>query len=182
MRKVAALYVATGGVYTRAWAQAKNIDPWDILRDARMYAGPHPVIAHPPCNKWSIAANGLYGGVADRKDGGEFAHALMCVRLFGGVLEHPATSYAWARYGVNRSGEEDAYGCRYLVVDQANWGHAARKRTGLYVKSLASITPPVLVNSTKYRSIQDMGSKDPRRKGTPIGFARDLHRLAVNAP
>ncbi len=36
---VAALYVATGGCYYGL----DDVDPWDLARDARTYAGPHPV-------------------------------------------------------------------------------------------------------------------------------------------
>lgn len=45
---VAALYVETDGAY----AGLPHIDPWDIGRDAKRYAGPHPVVAHPPCQRW----------------------------------------------------------------------------------------------------------------------------------
>ena len=45
---IAALYVQKGGCYFGL----PNVDPWDIDRDARRYAGPHPVIAHPPCQRW----------------------------------------------------------------------------------------------------------------------------------
>ena len=48
MSTVAALYVQTGGRYFNQ----SGIDPWDITRDARKYAGPHPVVAHPPCQLW----------------------------------------------------------------------------------------------------------------------------------
>jgi hypothetical protein len=43
--KVAALFVETDGCYFNL----PSVDPWDIERDARKYTGPHPVIAHPPC-------------------------------------------------------------------------------------------------------------------------------------
>jgi len=44
---VAALYVARGGAY---W-NLPDVDPWDVERDARLYAGPWAVIAHPPCQR-----------------------------------------------------------------------------------------------------------------------------------
>ncbi len=45
---IAALFVQTGGVYFGL----PNVDPWDVKRDARQYAGPWPVVAHPPCSRW----------------------------------------------------------------------------------------------------------------------------------
>lgn len=45
---VAAIYVQTGGSYFGL----PGVDPWDEARDARRYAGPWPVVAHPPCQRW----------------------------------------------------------------------------------------------------------------------------------
>ena len=45
---IAALFVATGGVYFGL----PGVEPWDIKADARGYAGPFPVVAHPPCQLW----------------------------------------------------------------------------------------------------------------------------------
>jgi hypothetical protein len=45
---IAALFVETNGCYFNL----PGVDPWDINRDARKYAGPHPVVAHPPCQRW----------------------------------------------------------------------------------------------------------------------------------
>lgn len=45
---IAALFVATGGCYFGL----PEVDPWDEKRDARLYAGPWPVVAHPPCARW----------------------------------------------------------------------------------------------------------------------------------
>jgi hypothetical protein len=90
---VAALYVATGGCYFGL----PDVDPWDERRDARLYAGPHPVVAHPPCARWG---NYWFGSPSSSKrfllgdDEGCFAAALAAVRRFGGVLEHPKDSRA----------------------------------------------------------------------------------------
>src|SRR5579864_4488307 len=101
MKHVAALFVTPGGFYYGL----PDVDPWGPPRDARTYPGPHPVIAHPPCQRW-----GRYWGGSPRKphqfklgdDGGCFAFALMSVRCFGGVLEHPADSHAWPWHSLAR--------------------------------------------------------------------------------
>ena len=43
---IAALFVEQNGCYF----ELDNVDPWDKHRDARLYSGPYPVIAHPPCH------------------------------------------------------------------------------------------------------------------------------------
>ena len=45
---VAALFVETDGTYFGV----PGVQPWDEPRDARTYAGPLPVVAHPPCQRW----------------------------------------------------------------------------------------------------------------------------------
>ena len=135
---IAALYVEPGGVYAGLPGVA---DPWDIARDARSYAGPHPVVAHPPCQRW-----GRFWHGSTRKphqfqlgdDGGCFAAALAAVRRWGGVLEHPADSLAWQAFGLTpppRSGgwhAADFQGGWTCYVEQGHYGHIARKATWLY--------------------------------------------------
>ena len=138
---IAALYVQSGGSYY----DLPNIDPWDEARDARMYQGPHPVIAHPPCQRWGkmwagsplhIARTGERKAKGD--DGGCFASALNSVRKFGGVLEHPWGSYAWKHFGLNvppKAGgwiAADVCGGWTCCVEQGRYGHYARKPTLLY--------------------------------------------------
>jgi hypothetical protein len=138
---VAALYVETGGCYFGL----PGVDPWDLERDAREYAGPHPVVAHPPCQRWGkywagsptvISRTGKRLIKGD--DAGCFASALASVRKFGGVLEHPADSYAWKHFGLNlppRTGAwvvADWQGGWTCCVEQGAYGHAARKATWLY--------------------------------------------------
>ena len=45
---IAALYVDPKGVY----AGLPDVEVWDEARDGRLYAGPWPVVAHPPCARW----------------------------------------------------------------------------------------------------------------------------------
>jgi hypothetical protein len=131
---IAALFVESGGHYFGL----DGIEPWDVVRDARNYAGPHPVIAHPPCTRWCQLAyivQKRYGyKVGD--DGGMFESALNAVRRFGGVLEHPAFSYAWPKFGLPRPPRagwaRTICGGWVCQVSQAAYGHRARKLTWLY--------------------------------------------------
>lgn len=133
---IAALFVETNGVYFGL----PEVDPWDITRDARKYAGPDRVIAHPPCQLWTNLAHvnfKRYGGEHNRpgSDEGCFEHALACVRTFGGVLEHPAGSHAWARFNLTKPTPLGwtQHGNQYVVeVAQSAYGCLARKRTWLY--------------------------------------------------
>jgi hypothetical protein len=71
-------------------------------------------------------------------DGGCFLAALEAVRRFGGVLEHPAASSAWAAFGLYeppRAGgwvAADWRGGWTCYVDQGHYGHRAQKATWLY--------------------------------------------------
>ena len=134
---IAALFVQTGGCYFGI----EDVDPWDEKRDARKYAGPWPVVAHPPCQLWvNFAALNFkrYGGEHNRpgNDGGCFASALASVRRWGGVLEHPAGSKAFAAHSLP---PPIGTGWQWLgnrewvcEVWQSAYGHPARKRTWLF--------------------------------------------------
>ena len=122
---VAVLYIDPRGPY----ASMPNVDAWDETRDARMYDGPYPVVAHPPCGPWSELRH-----LSRRPQDLDCApRALADVRRWGGVLEHPHRSKFWAAADVPAPGEApDAWGGWTIDVDQVSWGHVARKRTRLY--------------------------------------------------
>ena len=134
---IAALYVMADGPYVGV----PGVDAWDEARDARTYAGPWPVVAHPPCQRWGRYWNGG-PSAPDRlllgNDGGCFDRALWAVRTFGGVLEHPADSRAWSWFGLAappRSGgwvAADHLGGWTCCVEQGHYGHPAKKATWLY--------------------------------------------------
>jgi hypothetical protein len=134
---IAALYVEKKGCYSNL----SGVDPWDEARDARKYAGPWPVVAHPPCQRW-----GRFWHGSTRKphqfelgaDGGCFAAALDAVRTWGGVLEHPCDSHAWRHFGLmppkrfagwQPAGDLIGWTC---YVEQGHYGHMSRKPTCLY--------------------------------------------------
>lgn len=137
---IAALFVAKGGAYFGL----PDVDPWDEARDARLYAGSWPVVAHPPCQRWGRY---WHGGPSSRTrlvkgdDGGCFASAIESVRRWGGVLEHPEASGAWQAFGLLDppkyggwvpAGDWRGWTC---CVEQGHYGHRARKATWLYAVS-----------------------------------------------
>lgn len=139
--RIAALFVETNGAYYGL----PDVDPWGEVRDARLYDGPCPVVAHPPCQRWgkmwfgqplTVKRTGVRKAKGD--DGGCFAAALAAVRKFGGVLEHPHGSHAWPHFGLKvppRAGgwiRADALGGWTCCVEQGRYGHYARKPTMLY--------------------------------------------------
>lgn len=139
---IAALYVQSDGVY----AGLDGVEVWDEARDARNYDGPHSCIAHPPCQRWGRFWHGSPRKPFQFKlgdDGGCFASALASVRRWGGVLEHPADSHAWAHHGLMappRSGgwvSADWAGGWTCYVEQGFYGHQARKGTWLYANSVS---------------------------------------------
>lgn len=134
---IAALFVETSGAYYGL----PGVDPWDEERDARLYDGPYPVVAHPPCQRWGRFWHGSTRKPHQYKlgdDGGCFAAALESVHNFGGVIEHPADSHAWKHFGlpIPKRGEgwtpPDFWSGRSCYVEQGHYGHFSRKATWLY--------------------------------------------------
>jgi hypothetical protein len=155
---IAALYVEPDGCY----AGLRGVDAWCEARDARLYAGPHPVVAHPPCQRWGRMAHGgpsAPGTKTPGDDGGCFAAALDALGEFGGVLEHPCDSKAWKHFEIakpsrhagwiwspkpktQRWREDGEWWTCY--VEQGHYGHMSRKPTWLLTQGLTLSQLPQL--------------------------------------
>lgn len=134
---IAALYVNEDSCYS----DVPGVDPWPESRDARLYAGPWPVICHSPCQRWGRFWHGSTRKPHQFKlgdDKGCFKAALSAVRHFGGVLEHPRDSHAWDAFGLAKppraggwvkAGDQGGWTC---CVSQGHYGHLAGKPSWLY--------------------------------------------------
>lgn len=136
MKNVAALYVENGGCYFGL----PGVDPWDESRDARLYQVPHPVVAHPPCQRWGRFWHGSTRKPHQYKlgdDGGCFEAALNSLKRWGGVIEHPAHSRAFEQFRI--MAPKAGAGWQYdmlsdiwvCYVEQGRYGHESRKPTWL---------------------------------------------------
>lgn len=179
---VAVLFVDPLGPYpglVRDW--------YDEKRDARDYGGYVPVVAHPPCGRWSSLRKRSRETTKDCAPA-----ALATVRRVGGVLEHPCGSKFFDFAGLPRPGRlPDAWGGVTYEVDQCDWGHPARKRTWLYVVGLRGSMPPAPPKRKPTHWCSGGGTgrgKTPpgikvcsaqQRRRTPVAFAEWL--LAVAA-
>ncbi len=178
---IAALFVLANGPY----AGIHGVEVWDVNRDARLYAGPHRVVAHPPCERWGRYWNGGPSARVARikgDDDGCFAAALRSVRQFGGVLEHPAASSAWEAFGLMpppRAGgwvNADFEGGWTCWVDQEHYGHRAQKGTWLYA---AGVSLPSLKwgkGTSKIRLDEGFHSAEERRRSQRTGVCQRLSR------
>ena len=173
---IAALYVEERGCYVGL----DGVDALPESRDARQYAGAWLVVAHPPCQRWGRY---WFGGpsVAVRKvkgdDEGCFAAALASVRRWGGVLEHPATSYAWGAHGLAapRPGGwyvADEFGGWSCQVEQGHFGHRARKATWLYACRVELPSLPWGKSQATMRLDSGHHSAEERKRGRLV--SRDV--------
>lgn len=179
---IAALFVQTGGVYYGL----DGVDPWDERRDARLYDGPHPVVAHPPCQRWGRYWGGgpMLAGTEKQlvlgDDGGCFASALTSVRRFGGVIEHPEASHAWRAHGLVApprvggwvaAGDFTGWTC---CVEQGHYGHRARKATWLYAVRVSLPSLEWGASSAGLRLDEGFHSTEERRRATKTGAVQRM--------
>lgn len=178
---IAALFVEADGPY----AGQAGIDLWDEARDARTYPGPHPVIAHPPCQRWGRYWSGGPSARVRRKlgdDGGCFKAALEAVRKWGGVLEHPEASHAFKKFSLpipEYNGgwtQPDLWGGSACCVAQGYYGHRGQKMTWLY--AVAVELPELTWGRAENMTRMDIGyhSKEERARAVRTGICQRLSR------
>lgn len=181
MNDVSILYCQRDSIY-----KSLGVDVWDDLRDARLWPGGNPVVAHPPCRLWSKMKTFSSAPVAEK----ELAlHAIAMVRRWGGVLEHPKRSGLWPDLLVLPGRGRDPWGGYSLSIDQRWWGHKARKPTFIYIVGCPEKDlPPIPLNFDCIEYVLfDLSKKkgDPRktiskrdRSASPIDFAKWLIEVA----
>ena len=188
---VTVLFVMADSLY-----KSMGCDCYDMERNAMNYTGNNPVVAHPPCQLWGKMAainHKRWGGDHNKpgNDGGTFQFALDTVNRVGGVLEHPAETYAWAAHRLPRpTSGWTRWGQGWVCeVWQSAYGHRANKRTWLYCSGTASPLHPRWERPT---GTHQVGFYDQRGKAankpklskreanaTPPAFAHYLLELAA---
>lgn len=171
---VACLYVDSLGVYS----EFCNVELWCKDKDARRYRGPHPVVAHPPCNLWGRMAKVNYkrwGGDHNKpgNDEGCFASALESVRAYGGVLEHPKSSAAFNAFGIPKPKgfgwnkiAENEWVCE---VWQSAYGHRCAKATWLFY---CGKTTPKEMRWNRFPGTHQISFDSKRKNNKPVLFGR----------
>lgn len=162
------------------------VDVWDQDRDALLWPGGTPIVAHPPCGQWGrlrpfARVNPQEKALAP--------WAVSQVRKWGGVLEHPRYSTLWKEVGLPAPGCRDAFGGWTLSVPQFWWGHKAKKATWLYLVGIdpGSLDIPFVLGEPSH-VISTVKKDSPRpevprneREATPVKLAKWLCEIAVTA-
>jgi len=200
---VAALYVLAK---SSPYRLIEGVDLWPESRDALLYRGPHPVVVHAPCGPHSRAVK--HRTKMSLTQGPHLAPAaVLQVRKWGGVLEHPKRSLLWEKmslpyplaYGTSPMlAPRDTFGGFTIELRQVDFGHLAEKRTWCYFVGVdpARIVLPMRREPApaKRLSLRQRRSSEkayPRcsmdlmsaeaRKRSPEAFARWLVDLARTA-
>lgn len=115
VERVAALWVAKRSTYR---TMTDMVECYGVERDAYVYAGPLPVICHPPCGPWGKLA------WRSRQDPTQAIRAMTLVHRYGGVVEQPVGSCLFRLFGKP--------GAVIERINQGDYGLKAPKPTLLY--------------------------------------------------
>ncbi len=184
--RVSVLYVDPGGPYPSL------VEDWWGLpsRDAKLYRGPNPVVAHPPCGPW-----GDMWRLCKFQDPKAGLSAVKMVQRWGGILEQPRGSMLFQRCKLPKPGEGvDRFGGESYFLEQVAWGHACRKPTWLYVVGVSHYRVIRGLRTGGTPTHQIWGSRgslrhNPNLKGawkelrmrSPVAFAKWLVSLASHS-
>lgn len=171
----AALFVRKDSIYNTI----RGVECYDYDRDAMQYAGPAPVIAHPPCGAWGRFRRHVERASGRRAEE-ERAAGIFCaaaVRQFGGVLEQPACSELWTAANLPLHGY-DANGGYTLQICQSWFGHQAEKCTWLYISNGNQRLPPFEYDfRVPRKGLLQLGRRE--REATPLNLALWLFAIAA---
>lgn len=150
---------------------------YDREADACTYAGPWPVVAHPPCGPWGKLAWNCHA-----QERGHGLVGVAMVRRWGGVLEHPVGSRLFAECEIpttpwTEERPTDPWGGYTIRVPQWDWGHRGEKDTILYVVGTEDLPPLPQRRGGAPKPVQDMGHLE--RRLTPPALAWWLCAVAA---
>jgi hypothetical protein len=176
-----------------------HADCWDMERNALLWPGGSPCVAHPPCRAWGQLRQFAKPRLGEK----ELAiWAIDQINKYGGVLEHPSGSSLWPHLSLPRPDDHSlAYRGFFnkvprwtLAVEQSWWGHKASKATWLYIIGCAPHEIPalpaqedrpapthVIDSSHAFKKLAAGSIKHlpkSQREHTPIAFAAWLLELA----
>jgi hypothetical protein len=123
---VSVLYAESNSVYK----MLPNCDVWDKERDARRWQGNEAIVTHPPCGQWGRLRTFARADIDEKSLA---VLAVLAVRKYGGVLEHPKGSLLWKHCRLPEPGQYDRWGGYTMPILQQWFGHRAEKATWLYI-------------------------------------------------
>ena len=130
-----------------SYRQIPGVEVYDEDRDAYTFPGGMPVIAHPPCRRWTRFGMAMlkarytrYGLVTPEEDiVSERKLGVWCANQVlecGGILEQPAGSKLFAAAGLPLPGSPQSSDSFSLHVWQSWWGYPVKKGTWLYFRGI----------------------------------------------
>lgn len=130
-----------------AYREIPDLEIYDEVRDARTFTGDMPVIAHPPCRRWTkfgmamTKARFIRCGKETPQDeiDAERELGLFCTHMVmknGGILEQPAGSKLFTAARLPLPGSMQSPHSFTVEVWQKWWGYPVKKATWLYFRGI----------------------------------------------
>lgn len=175
MRTVAILCAAK----KTAYRDIPDLEIYDEIRDARTFPGGMPVVAHPPCRRWTtfgmnmLKAAEKHGNRIPTKEeiDQERELGLFCAQQVienGGILEQPAKSRLFEAAGIPLPGSSQSPNSFSLHVWQRWWGYPIKKGTWLYFRGISqfNIEIPFCLHQSQSdaKVYEAMSGSDSRRE------------------